>query len=651
MASNLVPPVTSLLKPARPAKDPVDVADELAGRRRRYASLTLGALGVVYGDIGTSPLYAIREVFAGSSHAVPISPENILGVLSLFFWSLTVVVSLKYVLFIMRADNAGEGGIMALIALVQGVISRRPLANRLVVLGLFGAALFFGDSVITPAISVLSALEGLEVGDSALKPYVIPCTLGVLLALFLFQRRGTGGVGAWFGPVVVFWFLALAVLGVNGIATNPRVLAAVNPVHVYRFVAADPVLAFLSLGAVVLAVTGAEALYADMGHFGRGPIRTAWFSLVFPALLLNYFGQGALLLADGGAIRNPFYLMAPGWALAPLVVLATLATVIASQAVISGTYSLAQQASQLGYAPRFDVRHTSTQQIGQIYLPGVNWTLFACVAALVVGFGSSSALASAYGIAVTGTMAITTILAVVVAKRQWRWSLGSTLLTMGAFFIVDVTFFASNMLKFADGGWFPIGFALVLFVLMTTWRHGRLLLSAQLDAEAIPLQPFVESLSAERITTVPGTAVFLTQNAARVPHAMLHSLKHYRARHERMLLVTVSMERRPHVPQEQRLRIETLDKQFFRITVNYGFMDDPDLPRALAGCGALGLDLDMMATSFFLGRETVIPRIGAKMAYWRQRLFLTMFRNAGDAAAYFRLPPNRVVELGAQVLL
>ena len=627
-----------------------DAKDRISPRRR-YATLTLGALGVVYGDIGTSPLYAIREVFAGASHAVPITPENILGVLSLFFWSLTIVVSMKYVLFIMRADNAGEGGIMALLAMVQRIFERHPQANRLVLLGLFGAALFFGDSVITPAISVLSALEGLEVGTGALKPYVLPATLAVLVALFLFQRCGTGGVGAWFGPIVILWFLALAALGIVNIAAHPQVLAAINPMHLFRFVAADPALAFLSLGAVVLAVTGTEALYADMGHFGLGPIRTAWFSLVFPALLLNYFGQGALLIADGSALRNPFYLMAPHWALPPLIVLATLATVIASQAVISGTFSLAQQASQLGYAPRFDVRHTSTQQIGQIYLPGVNWTLFACVAILVIAFGSSSALASAYGIAVTGTMTITTILAYVVARHEWHWSRGLTTIVIGAFLSVDMLFFSSNMLKFADGGWFPIGFALVVFVLMTTWRHGRLLLHTQLDAEAMPLQPFIESLTAGSLATVPGTAVFLTQNPSRVPHAMLHSLKHYRARHERMVLVTVLTERQPHVPPPRRLRIETLERQFFRVTVSYGFMDEPDLSRALADCAGLGLKLDLMETSFFLGRETVIPRLGARMAYWRQRLFLTMFKNAGDAAAYFHLPANRVVELGAQVVL
>ncbi len=617
--------------------------------RRRYATLTLGALGVVYGDIGTSPLYAIREVFAGASHAVPITPENILGVLSLFFWSLTVVVSVKYVLFVMRADNAGEGGIMALLALVQPIIESHPQANRLILLGLFGAALFFGDSVITPAISVLSALEGLEVGTSALKPYVLPCTLAVLVGLFMFQRRGTGGVGVWFGPIVVLWFLVLGLLGIGNIAAHPQVLAAVNPIHLLHFAAADPALAFLSLGAVVLAVTGTEALYADMGHFGLGPIRTAWFSLVFPALLLNYFGQGALLLGDNGKVSNPFYLMAPHWALPPLIVLATLATVIASQAVISGTYSLAQQASQLGYAPRFDVRHTSTQQIGQIYLPGVNWALFACVAVLVVSFGSSSALASAYGIAVTGTMTITTILAYVVVRHLWCWSLSITAIVIGAFLMVDILFFASNMLKFADGGWFPIGFAVIIFVLMTTWRHGRLLLHAQLDAEAMPLQPFIESLSSDHVATVPGTAVFLTQNRMRVPHAMLHSLKHYRARHDCVVLVTVSMQRQPHIPPAQRLQIESLGKQFYRITVSYGFMDEPDLPLALADCGRA--DLDFAEASFFLGRETIIPRIGARMAYWRQRLFLTMFKNAGDAAAYFHLPANRVVELGAQVVL
>jgi KUP system potassium uptake protein len=624
----------------------------LRGRSKgkRLATLTLSALGVVYGDIGTSPLYALKEVFGSPHHPVPISEHNILGILSLVFWSLMLVVSVKYVVFILRADNKGEGGIMALMALVLRGARDPARARVLMLLGLFGAALFFGDGTITPAISVLSAVEGLEVATSAFKPYVIPITLTVIVVLFVVQKHGTARIGASFGPIVVVWFAVLAVLGVAGIARAPQVLAAINPAHAVAFLATHGPAGFFSLGAVVLVVTGGEALYADMGHFGRMPIRIAWAGLVLPALTLNYFGQGALLLRDPGAIENPFYLLAPAWALYPLVALATMATVIASQAVISGAYSITQQAMQLGYVPRMEVQHTSGEQIGQIYLPGINWTLCAGVVALVLGFGSSSKLAAAYGIAVTGTMAITTILAFVVARSIWKWSLPASAALFGAFLLVDLGFFAANAIKIVDGGWFPLAFGVVAFTLMLTWKRGRQLLVSRLEADSIPLDAFIASASLG-CTTVPGTAVFMTTNPASVPHALLHSMKHYKSLHERIVLLTAVTLDVPHVPPSQRVAVDMINSQFYRIKVFFGFMDAPDLPEALEWCAEQGLRLDMMDTSFFLGRETLIPKAGSEMAFWRERLFVTMVRNARSAADYFGLPTNRVVELGAQVVL
>jgi KUP system potassium uptake protein len=620
--------------------------------KSRFNALALAALGVVYGDIGTSPLYAIKEVFGNEHHPVPITPDNVLGILSLVFWALMAVVSGKYVSFIMRADNRGEGGIMALMALAlrnskEG--SRRR--NVIVTLGLFGAALFYGDGVITPAISVLSAIEGLEVITPAFKPFVIPLSLVVLVFLFFIQRRGTASVGKLFGPVMLLWFSVLAVLGVINIVAEPGVLRALNPFWGVAYFMANPVLGFFSLGAVVLVLTGGEALYADMGHFGRRPIQLAWFGMVLPALLINYFGQGALLLSNPAAIENPFYLLAPSWALYPLVLLSTVATVIASQAVISGAFSMTLQAMQLGYLPRFQVRHTSESEMGQIYLPAINWLLLVAVIALVIGFGSSSNLAAAYGIAVTGTMLITNLLVFVVARELWGWKLWQAFFCVLPFVLIDLAFFLANSTKIVAGGWFPLAFGLVVFAVLTTWKRGRELLHQKLGQDAIDLAPFIQSLALGGATRVFGTAVFLTGRPQGVPRAMLHSLKHYKVLHERMVIVTIRIFDVPYVPEIDRVEVADLGESFWQVTVQYGFKDEPDLPAALALCAHFGLEFDMMDTSFFLGRETLIPRFGGEMASWRVLLFALMFRNASSLTAFFKIPSNRVVELGSQVVL
>ena len=613
------------------------------------AALSLAALGVVYGDIGTSPLYALKEVFGGAHHPVPITAANVLGILSLIFWSLMTVVSLKYVSFITLADNKGEGGIMALMALALRPAHGARQRKAIVLLGLFGAALFYGDGVITPAISVLSAVEGLEVITPTFKPYVLPISLAILVVLFAVQRRGTATVGTLFGPIMVAWFALLAVLGAISIARTPGVLAALNPWHAASFFAAQPLLGFFSLGAAVLALTGAEALYADMGHFGRRPIRLAWFVLVLPALLLNYFGQGALLLRDPTAIANPFYLLAPDWLLYPMVALATVATVIASQAVISGAFSITQQAIQLGFSPRMETSHTSDQQIGQVYLPGINWLLLAAVIALVLGFRDSTSLAAAYGIAVTGTMLITDLLAFVVTRHLWGWPFWRAALGALPFVGIDLAFFSANTVKIADGGWFPLVFGLAIFLLLTTWKRGRELLNRRLATDAMDTAAFVDGVAG--IPRVPGTAVFLTTNPANVPHAMLHSLKHYKALHERTVLVSVNILDTPRLSGARRVEVVRLAHEFWQVKVFYGFMEPPDLPAALQLCGADGLQLEPMDTSFFLGRETLIPRLNSEMPLWREKIFVAMFRNAGSAATFFGLPANRVVELGTQVVL
>ena len=619
--------------------------------RAQFRTLTLAALGVVFGDIGTSPLYAIREVFASPHHPVPITPDNVLGILSLVFWALMLVISGKYVSFIMRADNRGEGGIMALMALALRGVGEGRKRNLILLLGLFGAALFYGDGVITPTISVLSAVEGLEVITPAFKPFVIPVALVILVFLFVIQRHGTASVGRLFGPVMILWFITLTVLGINSILLEPGVLRALNPAWAFNFLATHPVLGFFSLGAVVLVITGGEALYADMGHFGRKPIATAWFGMVLPALLINYFGQGALLLDNPAAIENPFYLLAPTWALYPMVALSTAATIIASQAVISGAFSITLQAMQLGYLPRFAVHHTSESQMGQIYLPAINWLLLGAVIAAVLGFGSSSNIAAAYGIAVTGTMFITNLLAFVVARNEWKWRLSLALLCLVPFGIIDLAFFSANSTKIIDGGWFPLVFGLLVFTLLTTWKRGRQVLHEKLGQDGIQLAPFIESLSLGGATRVPGTAVFLTGRPEGVPRAMLHSLKHYKVLHERMAIVTMRIFDVPYVPEIDRVEVKALGQDFWQVTVQYGFKDEPDLPEALTHCAHYGLEFDMMDTSFFLGRETLIARFGKEMAYWRVLLFSAMFRNATSITAFFRIPSNRVVELGSQVIL
>ncbi len=618
----------------------------------QQAALALAALGVVYGDIGTSPLYTLKEVFAGN-HPIPLTADNVLGILSLIVWSLIIVVSIKYVVFIMRADNRGEGGIMALISLALSDAKGKPKRQRAIMLaGLLGAGMFYGDGMVTPAMSVLSALEGLDVATPAFRPYIIPLTLLVLFCLFFFQRHGSASVGAFFGPVMSLWFSTLALLGLINLLAMPAVLGALNPVYALRFLFENRSIAIVAMGAVVLAVTGAEALYADMGHFGSRPIRQAWFGLVLPALILNYFGQGALLLADPASVANPFYHLAPDWALYPLVGLSTAATVIASQAVISGAFSVTRQAMQLGFVPRFDVRFTSEREEGQVYLPGVNWGLFLAVVVLVIGFQSTNNLAGAYGIAVTGDMVITSTLAIVVAAKVWGWGWGRALALFACFLSIELTFFCANILKIPDGGWFPLAVGSLVFLVMSTWKRGSQLLYERLNDESIELGSFIDALMVSMPIRVPGTAVFMTSVPDRVPNAMLHNLMHNKVLHERVLLVSVSVFDVPYVPEIDRVEVHKLKGDFYTVIVQYGFKDEPDIPAALRCCAEQGLVLDMMETSFFLGKATLIPKMGAsKMVLWREKLFIAMFRNASSATAFYRIPSNRVVELGTQVAL
>ncbi len=612
--------------------------------------LALAALGVVFGDIGTSPLYTMKEVFAVSPHPVPLTHDNVFGILALILWSFIMVVSLKYTVFVMRADNNGEGGIMALLALASRNIKGER--KRLVMYaGIIGACMFYADGMITPAISVLSAVEGMEVAAPGLDQFIVPITLAVLFALFWLQSKGTAVAGALFGPVMLLWFGTLAALGVANIMHEPRVLEALNPLYAIQFFIHAPWVAFVALGSVVLAVTGVEALYADMGHFGPKPIRYAWFGFVLPALILNYFGQGALVLHDAEAIKNPFYLMAPEWMLYPLITLATLATVIASQAVISGAFSISAQALQLGYLPRMRILHTSEQQKGQIYMPYINWSLMIAVMALVVGFGSSGDLAAAYGIAVTGNMLFTTLLAGIVFHGIWRWSWPRTIALISIFLIIDLAFFSANILKIPDGGWVPILIGIVIFTLMTTWKSGRGLLLERLRDEAMLLEPFIDAIGAHPPQRVHGTGIFMTPNPHGVPHAMLHNLKHNKILHERNILLTVNIADVPYIEERSRLGLEELRHGFYRITVNYGFKDDPDLPGDLELTKQLGLELDTMETSFFIGKETLFVNRSSGMAYWRNKLFVGMFRNADSITNQFKLPPNRVIELGTQVTL
>ncbi len=616
--------------------------------RQALSTLTLGAIGVVFGDIGTSPLYALKEIFNGH-HPIPVTPDNILGILSMVFWSIMLLVSLKYVLVIMRADNRGEGGSLALLALVTERAKNPRLAWIVTLLGIFAAALFYGDSMITPAISVLSAVEGMELVTPTLKPYVIPITLAILTGLFFIQKRGTGSVGLFFGPIMACWFGILGLLGVLEIIHNPGVLAALNPQYAIGFIGAHPGLAFLALGSVVLAVTGGEALYTDMGHFGRFPIRLAWFAFVMPALVLNYFGQGALLLAEPAAIQNPFFHLAPDWALIPMLGLATLATVIASQAVISGAFSVARQSVQMGLLPRMQIIHTSGHEEGQIYVPFTNWSLYLAVVALVIGFKSSSNLAAAYGIAVTGTMLIDTILVAFVMALMWKWHWSLVIAAAGFFLTVDIAFFAANAIKIPEGGWFPIAMGLVSFSVLTTWRRGRRLVSEEMAKQSIPMEDFLMAI--DDVHRINGTAVFMTSSKEGVPPALLHNLKHNQVLHERVVLVTVQTADTPHVNDMDRIYLHRMGKGFMRLIVRYGFMESPDIPSVLEQCKHLGERFDMMETTFYLSRETIVPSMTRRMTLLRARLFALMSKNATSASDFFQIPTNRVVELGTQLVI
>jgi KUP system potassium uptake protein len=621
--------------------------------RGYFFTLSLGALGVVYGDIGTSPLYALEECFMKHhGHQIAVSHDNVLGVLSLITWSLILVISVKYLAFVLRADNRGEGGILALMSLVKPREAGRRGVRRsvLIALGLFGSALLYGDGMITPAITMLSAMEGLRVVTPVFDPYIVPLTVVALIALFSVQKFGTAKVGTLFGPLMLVWFFILAALGVWNIVKAPHVLIALNPWWAVKFFLHHGVAAYLVLGAVFLVVTGGEALYADMGHFGPRPIRFAWFTAVFPALILNYFGQGALILTDPATARDPFFLMAPRWALWPLVILSTVAAAVASQAVISGSYSLTRQAVQLGYLPRIRIRHTSEREIGQIYVPSVNWLLMLCAIGLVIGFGQATRLAGAYGVAVTATMAVTTALFAVVARERFGWSLPAVMAFATPFMIIDVAFFGANVIKIADGGWFPMMVGAVIFLLMTTWFTGRRVLAARLAESAISAEMFIEQLSSKRIVRVRGTAIFMTRQQDGIPTALLHNIKHNKIVHERVVLLTVNVEETPRLEDTERYEWLELGEGVYRLKLSYGFMEDPDLPSLLARIPG-PFAFNAMATSWFLGRETLIPTEEPGMALWREHLFAWMNRNASSASTFFSLPANQVIELGAQVLI
>ncbi|MEY8876001.1 MAG: potassium transporter Kup [Leptothrix sp. (in: b-proteobacteria)] len=623
-----------------------------AANRPAWAALTLGAIGVVYGDIGTSPLYTVKEVFSPAT-GVPLDAAHLIGAVSAIFWALMLVVTLKYVILILRADNRGEGGIMALTALAAQASDREGAGSRwrraILLTGVFGATLFYGDAIITPAISVLSAVEGLEIATPALKSYVVPVTIGVLIGLFVMQRWGTGAVGRLFGPVIVLWFGVLGATGLLQIVREPAILAALNPQHALAFLHERGWQVFAAVGAIVLAVTGAEALYADMGHFGRFPIRLAWSVLVMPGLALNYLGQGALLMHEPAALENPFFRLFPADWVLPAVLLATAATVIASQAVISGAYSMTRQAIQLGFLPRMEVRHTSAHEIGQIYVPLVNWVLLVAVIIAVVAFGSSSALAAAYGIAVTLTMLITTLLTFFVVRHAWHYPLALVGPVTAALLLLDTLLVASCSLKFLQGGWFPLAMGLTLFVLMATWARGRALLLDAIRRNDPPLLPFVTALAEETLQRTPRTAVYAVANPDTVPQALLHNLKHNQVLHQHNIILTVRFHDQPSIAAEEQIELQSLVPGFWRVTLHYGFKDDPDIPAALSRCQAPGLLIEPAATSYFLSRETVVPSSGAGMAHWREAVFATMARNAGSVADYFRLPNNAVIELGTRV--
>ena len=611
-------------------------------------SLVLAAIGVVYGDIGTSVLYAMKEVFA-SGH-LPLEQANIYGILSLIFWTLSIIVSLKYVVLVLRADNEGEGGLIAMLALASQAVKDKPrLRGVLLSVGIFGTCLFYGDGVITPAISVLGAMEGLNVLAPGLEKYVVPLTLVILFCLFAVQKRGTGGIGRAFGPITVVWFVVIAALGIFHIAQNPVILLALNPYYAAVFSWDHPLLTFVLLGAVVLCVTGAEALYADLGHFGKKPIRLAWFAVVMPALVLNYFGQGALLLSNPAAVKNPFYMMAPQWALVPLVVLATAAAVIASQALITGAFSVTKQVIQLGYLPRLNILHTSTRDTGQIYINAVNWGLFVAIVLAVVMFKTSGNLAAAYGIAVCTDMLITTLLTFFVIRYAWHYPLGLCLAATGVFFAVDLVFWGSNLLKLFDGGWFPLAIGGAVFLLMTTWKDGRALMHSKIRADSMDLSGFLDSLFISPPVRVPGTAVFLTADPGTVPNALLHNLKHNKVLHETNLFVTVRNHAVPWIGLDKRLEIERLGHDCWQVQIDYGFKNDTNVPKALQQLKGRGCDVDPMTTSYFLSRDTVVPTLGGGMTFWREKLFAQMHHNASAAADFLKLPSNAVVEMGSKI--
>lgn len=613
------------------------------------AAMTLAAIGIVYGDIGTSPLYTMKEVFH-ANHGLSLNTENILGVVSLILWGLIFIVSLKYVTLVLRADNRGEGGIMALTSLaLESVSKNSKLYFPLTVLGLLGASLFYGDGVITPAISVLSAIEGVEVATPALKPFVVPVALIVLIGLYSIQKHGTAGISKFFGPITLVWFIVLAGMGIFNILREPLILQAFNPIHAFNLMAEHKWVAFVALGAVVLAFTGSEALYADMGHFGPKPIRTAWFFVVFPALGLNYLGQGALLIANPEAVSNPFYNQLGAWSIYPLVILSTMAAVIASQSTISGTFSMTKQAISLGFLPRMKIVHTSSKEIGQIYIPSVNWIQLCVVVAAVVGFGSSSNLGAAYGIANTGTMLVTSMLTFFVIRFGWRYNLALCIAATGFFFAIDIALFSANSLKFFQGGWFPIVLGLMIFSVMLTWKRGRELVFGNLKKHAIPLEDFLSSLFVSPPTRVAGTAVFLRGEADGVPHALLHNLSHNKILHERVVFITLHNIEVPWVPFSERIKVTNLGNECYQVDVNYGFKNEPDIPNALALCAPFGLVFEPLETSYFVSRQTIIATPGNGMAMWRENLFVAMSRNARDAADFYQIPSNRVIEVGAQV--
>ncbi|MBI3230322.1 MAG: potassium transporter Kup [Burkholderiales bacterium] len=617
-------------------------------QKSSLAALTVAAIGIVYGDIGTSPLYTMKAVFEGDH--VKLNPENLIGVISLILWGLTTIVSIKYVSLVLRADNRGEGGILALMALALSSVTK---ASRwyfpLMMLGLAGATLFFGDSVITPAMSVLGAVEGLEVAAPGMQPYIVPISVAILVGLYALQWHGTAGIGKWFGPIMVLWFAVLAIMGVINIYANPQILAALNPLHGLTFLWRNGYGAFIALGGVVLAFTGAEALYADMGHFGKKPIRFAWFLIAFPALALNYLGQGGLLLGNAEAISNPFYNQLGSWSVLPLVAISTAAAVIASQATISGTFSMVREAIALGFLPRMRIIHTSASQMGQIYVPVINWIQLVAVLMAVVGFQSSDKLGAAYGIAVTGCMLVTTLLTFFVVYYRWKYSIWLAVAATGFFVAIDAVLFGSNVLKIAHGGWFPLLLAAVLFFIMLTWKRGHQLVYKTLQKHAIPLDAFLQSLFIDPPTRVHGTSVFLRPENDGVPHVLLHNLLHNKILHERVVFLTIHITEDPFVPPAEQVKIEDLGHQCYQLNVYYGFKDEPDIPKVMELACEKGMEFYMMETSIFIARQTLLPRPGGGMALWREHMFVAMFRNARSAADYYQIPPNRVIELGTQV--